>query len=353
MRMFEKLGLLMLAVAVPVSAQPLPPSTSIAGERTRMLTLGNVHLSEVPAITAPMLDPLLERLARFRPQVITVESMGGEQCEMLRRSRRHAEAASTYCSDPAPAQALAGVSRAEAEDQAETMLARFAADGAKPTPADRRRAALLLLAAGEPLSAMVQWRRLPETERIAADGLDTAMVKLLNRDGRRMNESYNIGVVLAARLGLERIHAVDDHSSDAALHGVGEAHGAAMSARFERLRASPLFATHMRRQAAVTDGASLLAFLRQINSPATMRAQSEGDFGQAMGDRLAAPFGRYYAGWWETRNLRMVGNIRAAVAQQLGARVLNLVGVAHKPWYDDLLGRSPDVTIVDVSPFLR
>ena len=108
----------------------------------------------------------------------------GKQCAWLRQfPARFQETADTYCFDP--------------------------------TPAQRRHLAALFLAGGEPVSALVQWLRLPEAERHAGDGLHAGLVALL--EGRKVgrgkrSEDTLIAAPLAAALGLERVYAMDDHT---------------------------------------------------------------------------------------------------------------------------------------------
>ena len=49
----------------------------------------------------------------------------------------------------------------------------------------------------------------------------------------------------------------------------------------------------------------------------------------------------------------MVSNIRAAFGARPGARVLNLVGASHKPYYDAYLNLMPDVELVDAEAVLK
>ena len=79
----------------------------------------------------------------------------------------------------------------------------------------------------------------------------------------------------------------------------------------------------------------------------TARAFVENDFHRAL--KLGGPdfFGRQYVAWYETRNLRMVSNIRAAMANHPGARVLNVVGASHKVHYEAYLDQLSDVQLVD------
>jgi hypothetical protein len=60
-----------------------------------------------------------------------------------------------------------------------------------------------------------------------------------------------------------------------------------------------------------------------------------------------------WVGGWETRNLRMVANIRETFRERPGARVLTVVGSSHKPWFDSWLGQLQGVDIVDVEQVLK
>lgn len=70
------------------------------------------------------------------------------------------------------------------------------------------------------------------------------------------------------------------------------------------------------------------------------------DFGGAIADPHPKRYGRQYAAWWDTRNLRMVANIRQATIARPGTRVLNIVGASHKPWYDQWMRQMGDVEVV-------
>ena len=64
-------------------------------------------------------------------------------------------------------------------------------------------------------------------------------------------------------------------------------------------------------------------------------------------------YGRQYVAWWETRNLRMVANIRASFGNKPGARVLSIVGTSHKPYYEAYLGMMHEVKLVDPLSFIK
>ena len=71
--------------------------------------------------------------------------------------------------------------------------------------------------------------------------------------------------------------------------------------------------------------------------------------------RARSPEGypQIWVGGWETRNLRMVANIRETFRERPGARVLVVVGVSHKPWFDAWLGQLQGADIVDAAAVLK
>src|SRR5690554_5512417 len=143
----------------------------MVGPRTQVLVLGTYHLSEHADEFEPeALEPLLQRLEAFAPEVITVEAISGEQCDTVTRYRGvYSEGWDRICFDTGPARAATGLDVPAASVR---MLELLRAWPESPGPSQRRELASVYLAAGEPNSAVVQWLRLDESERRAGDGLD-------------------------------------------------------------------------------------------------------------------------------------------------------------------------------------
>jgi len=325
------------------------------GRPNDVLVLGTPHLSSLPDDFSPAtLAPLLDRLAGWRPTGIATEDMSGLQCDALRRyPSRYAETVEAYCPDPAPAGRAIGLDVPAANAEAERLLAAWPA---APSPAQRRRLAAVFLAAGEPNSALVQWLRLSAAERHAGDGLDAALVAAL--DARRVsrNEGSLIAAMLAARLGLDRLWSVDDHSADAP-DGADAAERKAYQAAMERAWDNP--ANHAREAAeaplrrGLSQPGGLLAYYRFINTPEAPLQVYRADFGAALVEPSPQQSGRTYVGYWETRNLRMVANIRDVLGRYPGMRMLAIVGAAHKGYYEAYLNQMHDVRLVDPQVVLR
>ncbi|MFN6981134.1 MAG: DUF5694 domain-containing protein [Brevundimonas sp.] len=326
-----------------------------AGAPNEVVVLGTLHLSNLDDGFQPaMLSPLLDRLAAWRPTAIATEDLSGLQCDSLRRyPSRYADTIKSYCWDPAPANQATGLDVPAANAEAERLLADWPA---QPTAAQRRHLAAVFMAAGEQGSALVQWLRLAPDDRVADATLNADLVATLERLKTRRNETYLISAPLAARLGLERLWSVDDHSADTP-DPVDPAEKKAYETAIMTAWDNP--ATHARRANSVrlsgllSQPNGLLEAYRDYNSAEAQQATYRSDFGAALVEPSPQGFGRGYVGYWETRNLRMVANMRDVLGRYPGTRMLTIVGASHKGYYDAYLDQMHDVRLADVEAVLR
>ncbi|AHE51942.1 DUF5694 domain-containing protein [Sphingomonas sanxanigenens] len=332
--------------------QPGRHKAAATARPNAVLVLGTPHLSGLPdSFRAEALAPLLDRLAAWRPTAIAIENLSGLQCDSLRRSpSRYAATVKDYCPDTSAAGEATGLDVPAANAAAERMLADWPA---APLPAQRRRLAALFLAAGEPASALVQWLRLPPAERKEGEGIDAALRARLDTLEHRRNESFLVAAALAARLGLERVWSVDDHSADQPDPADPKAYEAAIMAAWNNPAAAARRAEDQRLEAGAAQPGGLMALYRAHNDPAAAEMAYRSDFGAALAEPSPQGFGRAYVGWWETRNLRMVANIREVLAQRPGTRLLAIVGASHKGYYEAYLDQMHDVALVDAAAVLR
>ena len=319
-------------------------NNAVAGPPTKVMVLGTSHLSGLPKdFQRERLEPLLDRLETFKPDIIAIEALSGADCDMLARyALSYPGTAEQYCASTDAANKATGFDVPTAVAKLKTLLDSWPST---PKPADRRHLAALFSAANDRSSALVQWLRLPQAERHAGDGLDAALVDELNQRMSRMNENYVIAAVLAARLGLDRVYPVDDHSADNLTATLGPDFENAITAIWQLAAAS--LSEYRKRVDAPADGQSIIAWYRFINDPQSLKNNIDADFGAALKDKAPPYFGRQYVAWWETRNLRMVANLRASFGNKPGARVLAIVGASHKPYYDAYLGMMHEVRLVD------
>ena len=324
------------------------------GVRNEVMVLGTPHLSGLPKnFSSKSLDLLMERLASWKPQIITIEALSGAQCDYMGRYKtRYADSVKSYCWDATPARLATGLDVPTASAEVERLLANWPA---LPSAAQRRHLASIFLAAGEPASALVQWLRLPDSERIEKDGLDSVLVKRLQELTTKRNEDYQIAAPLAARLGLERVYATDDHTADSSSNDelADKAAGEIMQSLWNNTANAKRHSESEALHKQLSNSEGVLGMYRAYNQTEQAALVYDSDFGAAMKDQSAQQVGRTYVGYWETRNLRMVSNIRDVMGVTPGKRTLTIVGASHKGYFEAYLNMMHDVKLIDAVQVLQ
>jgi hypothetical protein len=295
-----------------------------------------------------MLEPLLQRLEAWRPTAIAVENLSGLQCDFMRRNpARYAESvADLRRSGTGAGRHRPGRAQRQRGDGTPAC---GLAEGANA--AQRRRLAAVFLAAGESSSAVVQWLRLPREERRASDSLTPELVQFLDTRMARRNEA-----------GTDRRRPRRAPRAGAPVGG-RRPHGRfAYTGRRRSLRCAPYavpgqYLRKARRAADERLGQSgqagwLLALYRDYNAPAAAMPPTTATSARRSSSRPEG-FGRNYVGYWETRNLRMVANMRDVLGQHPGTRMLTIVGASHKGYYEAYLNQMHDVQLVSADAVLR
>ncbi|OJT26012.1 hypothetical protein BO221_09260 [Archangium sp. Cb G35] len=337
--------------ALPFAAQAQVDLAALdrdmAGPRAQVLVLGTVHLRDMPKGFNPAsLDGVTDRLAAFKPDIITIEGESGEECDLA--ARHPARYGPDYCDPTDAAKAATGMDVPAALAEVDKTLKAWPA---QPAPAQRRRLAALFLAANDPASAYVQWLQLPKTERRAGDSLDASLVENLRRIATINNENYQLAARLAARLGLQRVYAVDNHTGDRM--DVSDIKAFARSIEAAWAAGGTGLGELVKREQLLSQASDLLPLYRYINEPKNLRVLAETNVSAAMRAKSPEGYPQMWVAGWEIRNLRMVANIRETFRERPGARVLSIVGSSHKPWFDAWLGQLQGVDIVDVAAVLK
>lgn len=340
-------ALLALPLGVAAQVDLTALDNDMAGRRSQVMVLGTVHLRSMPAgFQQKALDGLLSKLAAFRPDIITVEDLPGEECDMV--ARFPDKYGADFCASVEVARASTGLDVPAAMARLHKALKALPL---QPTASQRRELVALFLAANNRASAYAQWLQLPVAERHEGDGMDASLVKLMAEIASRKNESYMIAAQLAAQLGLQRVYQVDNHTGDSISIEDGKAFGEELMAAW---KAGGGELTKLEgRQADLAKADDLLPLYRLINDPTSQRLQAEANVRSQLRAKTTTGYPQMWVAGWETRNLRMVANIRETFRERPGARVLSIVGAAHKPWFDAWLGQLQGVEIVDVGKVLE
>lgn len=364
MKLLAIAALVAAALVAPASAQtrPFDPreyQRQVVGEPTQILVLGTMHLSGTPETFDPaVLEPVLQHLAAFHPDAITIEALPGRQIAQMRDYRAsYPDVAATYGARATimAATASAGIDLEMPAAEAEVRRT-LRSWPASPTAADRRRLAALFAASGDPSSAIVQWWRLAPDERIADDNVTAQLVDLFATYDTpvRRNENTLIAARLAARLGLERVWPTDDQTDDIQSPTFAADYTAFMTGPwYQQLMDNPTFAPMRDAPQHVRTADETLATYRMLNGPRAGRLDADGQWLSQINRESPNGAGRARVAAWETRNLRMVANIREVASNYPGGRVLVIVGSAHKPWFDAYLRMMTDVEVVDAERVLR
>ncbi len=334
------------------SFQPDDMTDRPVGAANEVMVLGTPHLHELPDnFQIEMIDPLVDRLVEWRPTAIATEYSSGLLCDTMRRQAwRYGNAYKKWCDfDPTPYGEATGLNVNAANEEAERLLA----DWPESPPAQqRRRLAAIFLAAGEPNSALVQWLRLPTNERRADDFLTQDMAAYLTAKETRRSEG-TIAARVAARVGLERTYEVDDQAFYAGSEPDQEAYAAAIMAAWDNSATAQRLEAYDTLFDNLGQPGAFFEMYRAFNDPSEADLIYASDFGAALQDPSDEGFGRRYLSYWETRNLRMVANIREVLGRHPGTRMLAIVGASHKPYYEAYLEQMRDVELVDVMPLLH
>ena len=336
---------------LPLAAQAQLDLTTLdramSGPRAQVLVLGTVHLRSMPPDFNPAaLDGVLDRLAAFKPDIVTIETESGEECDLA--ARHAAKYGADYCPSIAAAAAATGLDAPAAIAEVDKTLKAWPTQA---TPAQRRRLAALFMAAHDQASAYVQWLQLTDAEQRPEGQLNAALVDILRQIGKRNNENYQLAARLAARLGLQRVHAVDNHTGDRI--DVPDIKALVRSLEAAWAEGNKELAAVQQRQKPMLTAPDLLPLYRALNTPDSLRMYAEANIVAPMRAKSPERYPQMFVAGWEIRNLRMVANIRETFRERPGARVVSIVGVSHKPWFDAWLGQLQGVDIVDVEKALK
>lgn len=349
---------LMMVLANPTAAHSLDEDrallkASVNGPRTTVMVLGTPHLRQIPSSVSPaMLSPLLDKISSFQPNVIATEVLTGEDCQNAQAFKiKYDGVLESYCTRQNSIISLAskttGLSIADAQVEASRMISKLPA---KPAPEERRRLAAVFGSAGDYGSALVQWLRMPASDRISDRNVSTELKAMLEALAVEQNEVSLIAAPLAVQLKLERLYPSDDHSADSILNSAAGGLTPVIQGLWQIQDAYS--AEYRKRISALKSSDDLLSLYRFLNSEDGQRGVLNGEWRSALKEESPERYGRQYVAWWETRNLRMAANIRANAGNHPGARVLMIVGASHKPYLDDYLSTMHDIDTTDTNLYL-
>lgn len=351
-------ALFVLAAASPLASQPagdLLDAPISDAERTEVLVLGTPHLARLEALDATTLEPLLARLEAWGPAAVGVEELPPRVIAAMAAEPAFAPVLERFAGERYVhgriLQERLGLTWYEALAEADSLVRALGRATGDTAPL-RRRLALRLLAGWEAESAALHWSILREEGAASGEVPDTTRA-YLDALLDSPNESVRIGVTLARRLGLARVHPIDDHLdkdlflaiADDLTEGIRETE--AYAAFVERGLAADR-AERVRRAHAAGD---LLPLYREVNAPADLDADLE-QWRLFFRTGLESGLDRTRVALWEARNLATATHVRRMTAPIPGRRALVVIGASHKPFLEAYLASGMDVEVVDTAAVL-
>lgn len=353
---------------VPVASGPLSATSEqlpfdpakakqkLAIAPTKVMIFGLTHLDTAPAtFQTAWLEPVLCRLRTYKPDLILTEALSGEQVMGLEAYAAYHGDAGKYAGPTLQmaktAQTDLHITAAQALVQANELCKK-----GELTFAERRRLAGLFVAAAEPLSAAVQWLRLPSAERIGTDGISPALAKQVTLWANLRNEMASIAARLAADLGLQRVYGAGDHLSDVAQPDFAvmkAAIGAEPSQVDLFNHNTPEFRAVPEEAMKMATAAEVMPALKWKNSPRFAELDTDAQWLSMLRSEKIGRVGRQTVAAWEAQNLRMAVTIRETTAPIPGGRALLIVGASHKPFIEAYLRAFTDIEIVSVPALLN
>lgn len=323
----------------------------LAGGPIDVVVLGTAHLNGMKdVLPKEHLNLLLDKLANFSPDIIAIESQSGIACNVLKDYQAvYGDTWENYCWDPSATLASLNVTPAQALKKAYQLM-----DLPKNqiNPVKRREMATYFYAAGWSDSATLQWLQLSEHERKATDGVTEQLKEWLDKRISSSNETVSIAAKLGARLGLNYLHPMDDHTADIVYHNAKNEMWSVIQAVWKR-ESKQKFAYKSKEKTLLGSPEGALSYFRFINTPSSQQFTIDADFGAVARQTDNGNIARRYLSWWQTRGLRMAANVVEATAFNPSAKVLVLVGSSHKAYFDAYLNQMHDFNIVSVESVLK
>ena len=346
-----------LAQSASASDEPLAleaATTSVAPEaRTQVLVLGTDHLAGVEGFQREQLAELLDLLEDFAPTAICVERLPGRTIGAMQAAAGDFDAVLERFAGGLVRQGEAvrerhGWTRGQAEERVRTLLSEL---GPEPDVPERVRLAEAFLAAFDGASATLQYLRAGSPE----EGLAEDQRDYLRGRARSANEVESLAVPLALRVGLDRIHAVDDHMDKDDYMRVIDAFVAELqeSDEMKKIEAgAPLYNEASESIAAGVRTGNLLPHYRWLNSMDYGRRDIETQWDLFLRTRFPSGLDGTRLALWEVRNLNIASNVRRVTAGDPGGRCLVLIGASHKPFLDAHLARGLDLRVVQLEALI-
>jgi hypothetical protein len=342
-----------LSFALPLRAEPVANARGLPpGE---ILILGTRHLSDIKDKYDPsILASLMDRLEQFKPDLIAVEALRGQDIAAMElQPARHAEALNPYAY---ALRAMGGV--AQARLAINWSMAQEAVDAGIVVADDddsRTNAVLLYLAAYDYYSALLTWHRGSDEFKAAFSEANRYIAEEFEKRLESTNEYYSMALPLAVKLGHDRLYPVDDHFDNGPMEAVVQTMPGgwdSMMAIYGDIENHPFLLEQNSRFDEAARAGDVVPYYRWLNLPETAVRDEAFQWHPLMSGDIDSRIGSARLAAWEARNLRMASHLSELMIMNPGKRVLFIVGSGHKPILDRLFSGMSWIRVVPAAEVL-
>jgi hypothetical protein len=318
-----------------------------------VLVLGSQHLRRIESLDRATLGPLLDTLQKWGPAAIGVETLPPAVIAAMEARSVYEPALEAFAAEELAAGRLArdhlGITWTEAMRAADSLYGELEAASPGRRRALRRELVPILLAAYDLDNTALQWSYMAEADMEESDLPDT-LRSLVERQLQASNETAAIGLALAGRLGLARVHPIDDHSETDLFLAIADDLVSQLegSEAYRELVESGALEESEKQLLAAHAAGDLLPSYLALNAPGALEKDVDLEWKFFFRTRLPSGLDRYRVALWEVRNLAMAAHVRRMTAPLPGERALVIVGASHKPFLDAYLSCGMDVEVVQL-----
>ena len=333
--------------------------------KTQILILGTFHFRQLGEGFRPdMVDSLIAALEKYKPDVIAVESPPGCLIDKLKNRMDDSSLVSDVLNSFAgkhlrlgeAAQKQLDISYAEAERSYQKFLSEISDDtkSSQMSVSARCRLVLVMLAAYDLDSALLQWSYLNEETKHRQDIISKTFTEILEKELNRINETPALSIRLARKMGLQRLYPVDDYEDLDAVERILPL----MEREFpeneilKSVRDTPIY---LEAKLSLDEAAAemdLLPHFLFLNTRKYADADVQAQWGAYLRTNLESGIDRTRLGLWETRNLKIASRIRTISAMHPGRRLLIVFGSAHRPFLEAYLNCLSDIHLISLADLL-
>jgi hypothetical protein len=342
-----------LSFALPLRAELIANANGLpSGE---ILVLATRHLSDIKGQYDPsILAPLFDRLVQFKPDLIAIEALRGEDIAAMElRPSRHNEALYPYSYAQRAmgglAQARLGINWSAAQDRVDEGIVVDESDES------RTDAVLHYLAAYDYYSALLTWHQGSADFKPAFSKENSQIAAEFEKRLESTNEYYSIALPLAAKLGHQRLYPVDDHFEGGAMEAAVETMPGGWDSLMEiygDIQNHPFLLEGNSRFEQAAEAGDVLPYYRWLNLPGTGASDEAFQWQPLLHQDTESRIGAMRLAGWEMRNLRIASHLSELMIAHPGKRVLFIVGSGHKPILDRLFSSMNWIRVVPAEEVL-